>query len=667
MSAISNDLRIEIYRRMLRIRLFEETVVDLKGKAEIPGAAHLCIGHEATQVGACMAAGEGSFMTGSHRSHGHPIAKGAEIRPLMAELMARASGVCAGKGGSLHLADFSVGSLGESGIVGASIPVAVGAGLSSKLRHSGEVTLSFFGDAASNTGAFHEAVNMASIWNLPVVFVCENNGYGVSMLTANVMKVKDVADRAGAYGLPGVVVDGQDPIAVYEAVTEACARARAGDGPTLVDAKTYRFREHAEMLPVSEPYRPEEEVNDWIENRDPIKNFPRLLIEQGVLDESQIEKIVAEERRIVEDAVDFGRKSPRCEPSAAFDDLYCETPADRNAISTFAVDRPEPQTRREITYLQAINEAQHEELLRDESVIVFGEDVRCNLWGGTGFAKEFPEERVFDTPISEEGFVGAAVGAAMTGLRPVVDMTIASFLYVAMDPLVSQAAKSRYMFGGQATIPVTYRATMMYGTSVGAHHSDRPYPMFMNVPGLKIVTPASPFDAKGLIKAAIRDDNPVLVFEDIWLWFTPGHVPDEDYIVPLGVADIKRRGSDISLVAISSGVPAALQAAEELAEQGISAEVIDPRTLVPLDTETILTSVAKTGHLVVVDPAHGTCSAASEISAIVAEHGFGSLRAPIARVTTPDTQIPFAPEMETPLFPNKDRVVTAAKKVLAAR
>lgn len=666
MSEMHSDLLIEIYRRMLRIRIFEETVADLKSKAEIPGAAHLSIGHEATQVGACMAAGEGSFMTGSHRSHGHPIAKGADIRPLMAELMARSTGVCRGKGGSLHLADFSVGSLGESGIVGASIPVAVGAGLSSKLRRTGELTISFFGDAASNTGAFHEAINMASIWKLPVIFVCENNGYGVSMPTARAMNVADVAQRAQAYGLPGVVVDGQDPIAVYEAVSQACERARAGNGPTLVDAKTYRFREHAEMLPISEPYRSEAEVNDWVENRDPIKNFPKLLVDRGVLDEPQLEKIIAQERQLVEDAVAFGRQSPRCAPESAFEDLYCDTPVDGNAISTSAVDRPEPETRREITYLEAINEAQHEELLRDERVIVFGEDVRCNLWGGTGFAKEFSEERVFDTPISEQGFAGAAVGAAMTGLRPVVDMTIASFLYVAMDPLVSQAAKSRYMFGGQATIPVTYRATMMYGTSVGAHHSDRPYPMFMNVPGLKIVTPASPFDAKGLIKAAIRDDNPVLIFEDIWLWFTPGHVPEEDYIVPLGVADIKRRGSDISLVAIASGVPAALQAAEELAEQGISAEVIDPRTLVPLDKQTILTSVAKTGYLVVVDPAHRTCSAASEIAAIVAEHGFESLRGPIARVTAPDTQIPFSPEMETPLFPNKDRIVAAAKKLLDA-
>jgi len=662
----SNDLLVEIYRRILRIRFFEEAVLDLKNKAESPGAAHLCIGHEAVMVGACMAAGERSFMTGGHRSHGHHIAKGADIQPLMAELMARSTGVCKGKGGSLHLADFSTGSLGASGIVGSSIPVATGAGLASRLRKTDEVTLSFFGDAATNTGAFHEAINMASAWKLPVVFVCENNAYGVSTPTSDMTNVKDIAERATAYGIPGVIVDGQDPIAVYEAVATACTRARTGEGPTLLEAKTYRFREHAEMLPIADPYRHEDEVNDWIENRDPVKNFPKRLVEQGVLSEERVEEIIARARQEVEDAVAFGRRSPRCEPEDAFDDLYCDTPIERNAIASFAADRPAPATQRQISYLQAIDEAQREELLRDESVIVFGEDVRCNLWGATGFAKEFSRERVFDTPLSEQAIVGAAVGAAMTGLRPVVDMSIASFLYVAMDQLVSQAAKNRYMFGGQPTLPVTCRAAMMYGINLGAHHSDRPYPMFMNVPGLKIVAPASPFDAKGLIKAAIRDDNPVLVFEDFWLWFTAGHVPEEDYMVSLGVADIKRHGGDVSLVAIASGVPAALQAAQELAEQGISAEVIDPRTLVPLDKETILESVAKTGRLVVVDPAHQTCSAASEIAAIVAEQGFGSLRAPILRVTTPDTQIPFAPEMESGLFPNKDRVVAAVKQVLDA-
>jgi 2-oxoisovalerate dehydrogenase E1 component len=662
----SPERLVEMYRRMLRIRRFEEAVVEAKGKGEIPGGVHLCIGHEATLVGACLAAGERSFMTGSHRSHGHPIAKGARIGPLMAELFGRASGVCKGKGGSMHLADFSVGSLGESGIVGSSLPVAAGAGLSSRLRGGDEVTLAFFGDATSNTGAFHEALNLASAFHLPVVFVCENNRYGVSTPTEAVTNVRRVAERAAAYGIPGVVVAGQGPVAVYEVVDAACARARAGEGPTLVDAETYRFREHAEMLPVAGAYRPEAEVRDWVQNRDPLLNFPRRLAEGGVLDGEAAAAIAAEVEREVAEAVEFARRSPRPRPEAAFEDLYCERPVEGRAVATWTVDRPAPTTPRVLHYLKAVEEAQHEELLRDERVVLFGEDVRANLWGATGFATQFPEHRVFDTPLSEEGFVGAAVGASMTGLRPLVDLSIASFVYVAMDPFVSQAAKNRYMFGGQAVLPVTFRMTMMYGINVGAHHSDRPYPMFMNVPGLKVVTPASPFDAKGLLKAAIRDDNPVLVFEDVQLWFTQGHVPEEDYVVPLGVADVKRRGGDVTVVAIASGVSAALQAAEELEGQGISAEVIDPRTLVPLDRETILASVAKTGRLVVVDPAHRTCSAASEISALVAEQAFASLRAPVVRVTAPDVQVPFAPEMEAPLFPRPERVVAAVKRVLGA-
>ncbi|MCP3986390.1 MAG: thiamine pyrophosphate-dependent dehydrogenase E1 component subunit alpha, partial [bacterium] len=333
---LSDDLLIEMYRRILRIRYFEEQVIELLGKGEIRGGAHLCIGHEAVSVGACLAAGEHSYMTGSHRSHGHPIAKGAELAPLMAELLARQGGVCKGKGGSLHLADFSVGSLGESGIVGASIPVAAGAGLSSKLRGSDQVTISFFGDATTNMGAFHESINLASAWDLPVVYVCENNLYGVSTPTAETCKVKDIATRALAYDIPGVIVDGQDPIAVYEAVAAACERARAGQGPSLVEAKTYRFREHAEMLPITDVYRPPQEVEAWTRDRDPVRNFPKTLIERGVIDEARANAIADEIRREVADAVAQGLQSPRCTPEGAFEDLYSDRAIEGSAITTSA-------------------------------------------------------------------------------------------------------------------------------------------------------------------------------------------------------------------------------------------------------------------------------------------------------------------------------------------
>jgi pyruvate dehydrogenase E1 component beta subunit len=320
---------------------------------------------------------------------------------------------------------------------------------------------------------------------------------------------------------------------------------------------------------------------------------------------------------------------------------------------------------RELTYLQAIAEAGAEEMRRDPAVFVMGEDIRTGLFGATaGFLDEFGPERVRNTPISETGFVGAAIGAAMTGMRPIVDMSISVFLYVAMDQVVSQAAKDTYLFGGQATIPLVIRSALFYGGSNAAHHSDRPYPMFMNVPGLKIITPTTPHDAKGLLKAAIREDDPVMCFEDCTLWYSKGPVPEEEYIIPLGTADIKRQGDDVTVVAVAGSVPHALAAAKQLEGEGISAEVIDPRTLVPLDWETILSSVAKTGRLVVADPAHTTCSAASEISAIVAEHGFENLRAPILRVTTPDVQIPFSPALERHLYPNAQKISAAARRVM---
>ena len=327
-----------------------------------------------------------------------------------------------------------------------------------------------------------------------------------------------------------------------------------------------------------------------------------------------------------------------------------------------------------MSYLGAIGAAQREAMQADERVVIIGEDVEANVYGTTGgsgksraasgdFLEMFGANRIRNTPISEEVIVGACAGAAMTGLRPIVDLSYSSFLYMAMDQFVNQVAKNRYMFGGQASMPVVFRSAMFYGLNTGAHHSDRPYPMFMNVPGLKVVVPASPADAKGLLRTAVDSDDPVLIFEACMLWGTKEDVPEEEYHTPFGVARTVREGSDVTIVAISSAVPEAVKAADELAEQGISAEVLDPRTLVPLDVEAIVSSVQRTGRLVVADPAHRTCSAAAEIAAIVAEEAFSSLTAPIVRVTTPDTQIPFSPALEKQLYPNRYSIADAVRRV----
>lgn len=319
------------------------------------------------------------------------------------------------------------------------------------------------------------------------------------------------------------------------------------------------------------------------------------------------------------------------------------------------------------SFLEAVRDAQFEEMKRDPRVFMMGEDLTANLFGTTtGLLEAFGAERIRNTPISEAGFVGAAAGASMVGMRPIVDVTVAPFIYPAMDQVVSVIAKSRYLYGGQARLPLVLRLTMFYGNSNAAQHSDRPYPMLMGVPGLKIIVPSNALDMKGLLKSAVRDDNPVICFEDGSLWASKMEIPeDEELLVPIGKADLKRQGEDITVVAIGGAVPRALAAAIELEKERISVEVIDPRTLVPLDMETILRSVRKTGRAVIVDPAHLTCSAASEISATIVEQAFQCLRAPVRRVTTPDTHIPFSPKMETRLFPTKDRILAAVRDVVA--
>ena len=317
----------------------------------------------------------------------------------------------------------------------------------------------------------------------------------------------------------------------------------------------------------------------------------------------------------------------------------------------------------EITYVDALNQAIKEEMRRDESVFIMGESIRGGIYGVTGGLSHEFDERVIDTPLSENGFFGAAVGAAAVGMRPIVQ-SASSFMWVAMDQLVSQAAKMRYMFGGQVNLPIVYRCGMAYGNNTAAHHTDRPYPMFMNMPGLKIVIPSTPADAKGLLKTAIRTNDPVMFFEDNNLGGVRGEVPDdEDFTIPFGVADVKREGTDVTVVALAGMVRRALQVAEDLQDE-ISIEVVDPRSIVPMDKATILKSVEKTGRVVIVDPAHKSCSVASEISAIIAQEGFWSLQAPIQRVASLDVHFPFSPALEKLVFPNEEKIAEAVYTVM---
>jgi pyruvate dehydrogenase E1 component beta subunit len=317
-----------------------------------------------------------------------------------------------------------------------------------------------------------------------------------------------------------------------------------------------------------------------------------------------------------------------------------------------------------MTYLDAIVEAQMEEMERDERVIMMGEDIA--VYGSGDLVERFGARRIWNTPISEGGFTGVGIGAAICGLRPIVDLSIASFVYLASDQIVNQAAKLRFMTGGQVKVPIVFRVCMYHGESIAAQHSDRPYGLFMSIPGLKILCPTSPADVKGLLKAAVRDDDPVMFFEDIKLWSLKGDVPTSaDFLVPIGKALIKQEGHDVTVIAIAAAMRSATEAAQHLQKIGISVELIDPRSLKPLDIETIVGSVAKTGRLVIVENAHRMVSASSELATIVMEEAFESLKRPIVRLTAPDAHVGFSPSLEKALYPTKDQIVDSIKRMLA--
>jgi pyruvate dehydrogenase E1 component beta subunit len=326
---------------------------------------------------------------------------------------------------------------------------------------------------------------------------------------------------------------------------------------------------------------------------------------------------------------------------------------------------------RELTFAQAIREALDEELARDEKIVLFGEDI--GAWGGVfrtteGLYEKYGPERVIDTPLSEEGYVGMAVGIAMTGMHPVPEIMFGDFITLAMDQIVNQAAKMRYMTGGQVAVPITIRATMGGGRSSGAQHSQSWHAWFAHVPGLKVVVPSTPYDAKGLLKSALREPNPVLFFEDKVMYHKiKGPVPEEEYLIPFGVADIKREGRDVTIIALSRMVHTALAAAEQLAQEGISAEVIDPRTLTPLDEDTLIQSVCKTGGAVIVDEGYQRFGVTAELAAVIARGAFDYLDAPIERVAAMDVPIPFSPPLEFATIPDEARIIQAVHRVLEGR
>jgi len=664
MSAAENSRRsdgVRIYARMRRIRAFEERTVSLFKEGKLYGTVHACVGQEAVAVGALFDASPADLVTGTHRSHGHAIAKGADVTRMMLELFGREGGYCRGKGGSMHIADLDLGMLGCNGLVGAGIPQAAGAAMAAKMRREEAVAIAFLGDGAANQGVLYETVNLAATWKLPVVIICENNGYALSARFAATQATETIAERMAGFGIPSEVVDGMDVLAVRAATLRAAKRARAGLGPSFIECGTYRFLGHSARN--DRPKRADEEVARW-RLRDPLTTFRRTLVEEQGVEGAEIGLIDADVDAEIEAAVQAAIAAPPPAASALREDVYCAEP--------YAMTPPPRSVREEIRQVStstALNEALRQEMERDESIVVFGEDIAeaGGLFGVTqGLLERFGALRVRDTPISEQAIAGLAVGLALNGMRPVVEIQFLDIVTLAMDQIVNQAAKLRYMLGGAPKVPLVIRAPLGAGINLAAQHSQSLETWFMHVPGLTVVTPSSPYDAKGLLASAIRDPNPVIFLEHKLLYFTSGPAPEEAYSLPLGLAEVKRAGTDVTLVATSAMVRKAEQAARRLAREGISAEVIDPRTLLPLDMPTILRSVRKTGRLVVVHEACRFAGFGGEIVAETLEREFGSLRAAPKRIGAPFTPVPFNANLEQAFIPGEDDIVTAVREVVGA-
>jgi 2-oxoisovalerate dehydrogenase E1 component len=637
-----------MYRRMRLIRRFEQTAAVLYRQSQIPGFLHLSIGQEATAVGACWPLEDRDVITSTHRGHGHCIAKGLDITSMFAELMGKATGTNGGLGGSMHIADPRKGIFGANGIVAAGLPIAAGAATAAQIRGNGGVVVAFFGDGAVGQGMFHEAVNLAAVWNLPVVFLCENNHYA-EFSPATDQHRATFADRARGYGIGYAHVDGNDVVEVADTMSDLVAELRNGGGPVLLEAETYRWHGHYEGDP--EAYREETEVEEW-KQRDP------LLVLAARMDPAEVAAIDAEVEIEIEKAVAEASAAPDPDPAR----LHSFVLAPRAEVAEPA--EPSGEIFRQ---MDAVHEALEHELEADPNVFVAGIDVGAggNVFGLTrGLADRYPG-RVRDTPISESAVVGTAVGAAMAGMRPVVEVMYFDFIGVCLDQIMNQAAKLRFMTGGAVKMPLVIRTQFGAGRSSGSQHSQSLETLLAHIPGLTVVMPSTPADTYGLLRAAIRDDNPVVFIENRLMYGRKGPRPPADHLIPLGKAAVRRVGTDVTLVSYSRMVNDCLAAAEQLAEEGVSVEVIDLRTIAPLDYETVLASLAKTNRLVIAHEAVTPFGVGAELAAAAVREGFWTLDAPVIRVGAEATPAPYAPVLEKVWLPDVERIAAAVRESIA--
>lgn len=667
----------EMYRLMLMARLFDRKMLALQRQGRI-GTYALLEGHEAVQVGSVMALDPDDFVFPSYREHGVQLARGMPVEVIVAYWRGLPNS-------EWDLAKYRTAVVTVP--IASHLPHAVGYSYVTKLRGEPHVSVAYFGDGATSEIDFHSGMNFAGVWKTPTVFLCANNLYAISVPYSKQTASPTIAQKAAAYGFEGVRVDGMDPLAVYVATRRAVEKARRGEGPTLIEAVCYRYGPHATADDPTR-YRSRAEVEEW-RKRDPLARLERFLRRLGAWDEPTVEKASKE----IADSVDEAIRLLESRPLPGRDDairhayhripvrlvkqLHAAQEADGEEPTQFSPeevwvpgeDRLPAGPTRPWTMAEAINAALHEAMERDPNVIVLGEDVGVS--GGVfriteGLYEKFGESRVIDTPLNESGIVGTAIGMALAGARPIAEIQFDGFVYPAFDQIVSHLGRYRYRTRGQAAVPVVVRFPSGAGIRAHEHHCDSPEAYFVHAPGLVVVCPSSPVDAKGLLAAALEGSDPVIFLEPKVLYRAGREqVPVDHYTVPIGKARIRRPGSDASLVTYGGTVPVALAAADRLAREGVDVEVVDLRTLFPLDEETVLSSVARTRRLVCVQEPQAAAGVMAEVAAVAAEQAMYDLEAPIVRVSGFDAPWPqFAVEQHA--LVNMERVAAAVRRVLDA-
>jgi len=643
-----------MYELMVTGRLLETRLHNMYRGGRLGGAVYPGVGQEAAQVGLAFALESDDVFGGTHRDLLAQLTKGVTLEETLLNFYGKAAAPTSGRDGNSHFGVIDKGTLMVISPLPDAYAVAVGCAMAFDQRSEQRVAMADCGEGATATGTWHEAVNTAAVLKLPVVFTVQNNQYAYSSPNDREFSTPYVAHRADGYGIPGVVVDGNDVLECYAAARQAVERARKGEGPTLIEAVTFRHFGHAGHDPAD--YVKPDEREGWMA-KDPIPRFEEYLESRGLLDADSKAELQSQIEDKIRKTIEWAQEQADPTPDMVATDLFAPTNA--------AAVAPGPPGGDEITMLEAIGAGLDEEMTRDERVFLLGEDV--GPFGGAfkvtkGLHEKFGPHRVVDMPIAESAIIGAAVGAALQGMVPIAELQYTDFIYPGMDQLFNEAAK--YNWKGGRNIPMVVRGPSGAGLRGGPFHSISPEGMLAHHPGIKIVVPSTPSAAKGLLIGAIRDPNPVVFLEHKKLYRSIKEaIPQGEYEMPLGVARIARAGDDVTIVTWGAMVHTCLEAADRLEKEGISLEILDLQTIVPLDWDAVFASVAKTSRLVVVQEDVPFASVSSEVAARVAADAFWDLDAPVQRVTPPHTHIPFAAVLEDAFVPQVDDVVAVVQQL----